>query len=385
MGLSYSWRDLHRASGRIANWLDLAAPATGRAGRGPGREVAGVPDAVPGHAAGRAGLSAAEHGLSAGGDRVLPRGCASRTSSSARRYVVPRSSRWHRTGEAVAMCTRWARRATARCSQAAAPHSPTRSRHGRARPMILPPSCTRRARPGAARARCCRIGNLSSNALTLDEFWGFAAARAAGKQDVLLHALPLFHVHGLFVASHAALLAGARMLFLPKFDVAQVLERLPAFDRLHGRADVLHAAAGRASVRPRAVRVDATLHLGFGAAARGNAPRVRAAHRPPHPRALRHVRDGDAGIEPVLRDTGRAHRRHRRASRCRVSVCGSCATMARPVRPARSATVQVRGPECLRRLLAHAGEDGRRVHGRWLVQHRRRRPFWRRGTCPTTT
>ena len=44
---------------------------------------------------------------------------------------------------------------------------------------------------------------------------------------MLLHALPLFHVHGLFVASHAALLAGARMLFLPKFDAAQVLERLP--------------------------------------------------------------------------------------------------------------------------------------------------------------
>ncbi len=42
--------------------------------------------------------------------------------------------------------------------------------------------------------------NLASNALTLDEFWGFAAERAAGRQDVLLHALPLFHVHGLFVA-----------------------------------------------------------------------------------------------------------------------------------------------------------------------------------------
>lgn len=69
--------------------------------------------------------------------------------------------------------------------------------------------------------------NLTSNALTLDEFWGFRAERDAGKRDVLLHALPLFHVHGLFVASHAALFAGARMLMLPKFDLAQVLERLP--------------------------------------------------------------------------------------------------------------------------------------------------------------
>ena len=69
--------------------------------------------------------------------------------------------------------------------------------------------------------------NLSSNALTLDQFWGFQAARDAGKQDVLLHALPLFHVHGLFVASHAALFGGTKTLMLPRFDVARVLERLP--------------------------------------------------------------------------------------------------------------------------------------------------------------
>jgi len=69
--------------------------------------------------------------------------------------------------------------------------------------------------------------NLSSNAVTLDKFWGFQAARDAGTRDVLLHALPLFHVHGLFVASHAALFGGAKMLMLPRFDVTCVLERLP--------------------------------------------------------------------------------------------------------------------------------------------------------------
>ena len=69
--------------------------------------------------------------------------------------------------------------------------------------------------------------NLSSNAITLDQFWGFQATRDAGAHDVLLHALPLFHVHGLFVASHAALFGGAKMLMLPRFDVARVLERLP--------------------------------------------------------------------------------------------------------------------------------------------------------------
>lgn len=80
---------------------------------------------------------------------------------------------------------------------------------------------------GRSKGAMLTHGNLASNALVLDEFWGFKEEREAGGHDVLLHALPLFHVHGLFVASHAALLAGATMLLLPKFDERQVLERLP--------------------------------------------------------------------------------------------------------------------------------------------------------------
>jgi malonyl-CoA/methylmalonyl-CoA synthetase len=57
--------------------------------------------------------------------------------------------------------------------------------------------------------------NLASNALTLVEEWGFTSG------DVLLHALPVYHVHGLFVAMHCVLLAGARTLWLPKFDAAE--------------------------------------------------------------------------------------------------------------------------------------------------------------------
>jgi malonyl-CoA/methylmalonyl-CoA synthetase len=63
--------------------------------------------------------------------------------------------------------------------------------------------------------------NLGSNALTLVEEWGFT------RGDVLLHALPVYHVHGLFVATHCVLLAGARMLWLPKFDGAAVVRALP--------------------------------------------------------------------------------------------------------------------------------------------------------------
>ncbi|KUE87687.1 malonyl-CoA synthase [Cupriavidus necator] len=63
--------------------------------------------------------------------------------------------------------------------------------------------------------------NLASNAQTLHEFWGWRS------DDVLLHMLPIFHVHGLFVASHGALLAGAKMIWAPRLDMAQVLKFLP--------------------------------------------------------------------------------------------------------------------------------------------------------------
>jgi len=63
--------------------------------------------------------------------------------------------------------------------------------------------------------------NLASNATTLVDAWGFT------RDDVLLHALPIFHVHGLFVATHCALLAGARMVWLPKFDAHEVVSLLP--------------------------------------------------------------------------------------------------------------------------------------------------------------
>jgi malonyl-CoA/methylmalonyl-CoA synthetase len=70
--------------------------------------------------------------------------------------------------------------------------------------------------------------NLASNALTLVEEWGFT------RGDVLLHALPVYHVHGLFVACHCALLSGSRMLWLPKFDAKEVIGLLPHANAMMG-------------------------------------------------------------------------------------------------------------------------------------------------------
>jgi malonyl-CoA/methylmalonyl-CoA synthetase len=81
---------------------------------------------------------------------------------------------------------------------------------------------------GRSKGAMLSHGNLLSNALVLDRCWGWQRPDAhGGGGDVLIHALPIFHVHGLFVASHGALLAGARMIWFSKFDPAAVIARLP--------------------------------------------------------------------------------------------------------------------------------------------------------------
>jgi malonyl-CoA/methylmalonyl-CoA synthetase len=89
--------------------------------------------------------------------------------------------------------------------------------------------------------------NLASNALALRTTWGFTG------DDVLLHVLPIYHTHGLFVAINTVLLAGARMIFLPRFDPDAVIAALPEasvmmgvptyYTRLLARADFTAATA----------------------------------------------------------------------------------------------------------------------------------------------
>jgi malonyl-CoA/methylmalonyl-CoA synthetase len=74
---------------------------------------------------------------------------------------------------------------------------------------------------GRSKGAMLSHGNLWSNASVLKELWHFT------ERDVLLHALPVFHIHGLFVATNVALAAGAAMIFLPKFDPAAMLAAMP--------------------------------------------------------------------------------------------------------------------------------------------------------------
>jgi malonyl-CoA/methylmalonyl-CoA synthetase len=69
---------------------------------------------------------------------------------------------------------------------------------------------------GRSKGAMLTHGNLLSNARTLQRYWGWRTPPEGG--DVLIHALPIFHVHGLFVAIHGALLNGSKMLWFEKFD-----------------------------------------------------------------------------------------------------------------------------------------------------------------------
>ncbi|WP_349261096.1 malonyl-CoA synthase [Povalibacter sp.] len=74
---------------------------------------------------------------------------------------------------------------------------------------------------GRSKGAMLTRGNLASNAVTLASVWRFS------EHDVLLHALPIFHVHGLFVAVNTVLASGSSMLFLSRFDADDIVAQLP--------------------------------------------------------------------------------------------------------------------------------------------------------------
>jgi malonyl-CoA/methylmalonyl-CoA synthetase len=97
------------------------------------------------------------------------------------------------------------------------PHRPTAARNADDLASLIYTSGT----TGRSKGAMITHGNLSSNAKALHAYWGFVPG------DVLLHALPIFHVHGLFIALHTALLNASRILWMPKFEVDTFVRLLP--------------------------------------------------------------------------------------------------------------------------------------------------------------
>jgi malonyl-CoA/methylmalonyl-CoA synthetase len=228
-GLVYSWRDLHHGSARIAGWL--ASLGAGRDADGaPPRiavQVEKSPEAVMLYlAALRAGFA------------YVPLNTAYQPAEIGYFLDDVRPTVFVCTPQRLAELGPLAQRAgclrvmtlgegrDGSLLEAAAPFpdrfDTVRRGHADLAAILYTSGTT-----GRSKGAMLTHGNLSSNARVLDDFWGFREEREAGGQDVLLHALPIFHVHGLFVALHAALLAGATMLFLPRFEPRQVISLLP--------------------------------------------------------------------------------------------------------------------------------------------------------------
>ena len=81
---------------------------------------------------------------------------------------------------------------------------------------------------GRSKGAMLTHANLLSNAAVLAEHWRFS------ENDKLLHALPIFHTHGLFVATNISLLTGGSMIFLPKFDVDAIVDLMPQATEMMG-------------------------------------------------------------------------------------------------------------------------------------------------------
>jgi malonyl-CoA/methylmalonyl-CoA synthetase len=105
---------------------------------------------------------------------------------------------------------------------------------------------------GRSKGAMLTHGNLLSNARVLKDYWGWRSAKEGG--DVLIHALPIFHVHGLFVAIHGALLNGSKMIWFAKYDPKQVIRRLPDATVFMGVPTLYVRMLGEKALDKKAVR-----------------------------------------------------------------------------------------------------------------------------------
>ena len=108
--------------------------------------------------------------------------------------------------------------------------------------------------------------NLASNARALVECWRFTSA------DTLIHALPIYHTHGLFVAINTLLMAGGAMIFLPKFDADQVMSYMPRATSLMGVPTFYTRL-----LQHKGLTKDATAHMRLFVS--GSAPLLAETHR----------------------------------------------------------------------------------------------------------
>jgi malonyl-CoA/methylmalonyl-CoA synthetase len=133
-------------------------------------------------------------------------------------------------------------------------------------PGDLAAICYTSGTTGRSKGAMLTHANLASNAATLTKLWRFTS------DDVLIHALPIYHVHGLFVATNVVLTAGASMIFRPRFDAAEVLSLMPRATTLMGVPTFYTRLLGQPGLTQEAVR---SMRLFIS----GSAPLLAETHR----------------------------------------------------------------------------------------------------------
>ncbi len=221
-GLHYSWRDIDRASAMLANLLEgLDLPPASRIAVQVEKSVEAVLLYLATLRAGHVYLplntayQSAEVAYFVGNAEPAVVVCSSRNFGWVSKIAFKAGARFvftlddDRTGSLLQRAA-W-------CSDQ---HSIV-ERSGDDLAAILYTSGT----TGRSKGAMLSHGNLLSNALVLQQYWSWRTPAQGG--DVLIHALPIFHVHGLFVALHGALINGSKMLWFSRFDAREVVRRMP--------------------------------------------------------------------------------------------------------------------------------------------------------------
>ena len=223
-GLNYSWRDLDRATAMLANLLEsLQLPAGSRIAVQVDKSVEALALYLATLRAGfvflplNTAYQSAEMEYFIGNAEPAVVVCASKNFGWVSKIAFKASTRHvftlddDRTGSLLA-------RAAAQ-GPGSDQHTVATRQAGDLAAILYTSGTT-----GRSKGAMLSHGNLLSNARVLKDYWGWRTPEQGG--DVLMHVLPIFHVHGLFVAVHGALLNGSKMLWFAKFDPKRVLEKL---------------------------------------------------------------------------------------------------------------------------------------------------------------
>ena len=216
-GLCYSWRDLERGSAMMANWLDsLSLPPASRVAVQVEKSVEVLMLYLASLRTGHVFLPLNPAYQQAEMANFIDNAEPAVVVCTPQRFgMVSKTAFQAGTQWVVTLDDQRGGSLLQRAAHHSDEHTPVHSNPNDLAAIIYTSGTT-----GRSKGAMLSHGNLLSNALVLKDYWGWQT------NDVLIHALPIFHVHGLFVAIHGALINGSKMLWHSRFEAQRVLEDL---------------------------------------------------------------------------------------------------------------------------------------------------------------